>query len=620
MYRRLVGIAAAAVLLVNATIQPASAARPHGTTICVDPDDDACVPGIHFALDQAVDGDIINISARTYYENVTINKNVTLVGTQSAQFPGFRTTLRPTVGSHSSVVHIMPGKTVTLRMLRITGGSVGTPSSSPGGGGIWNEGLLTADTVVVDRNTVDKYEGEGGGIYSTGSLSIVNSHVDYNTANASDGGGISSSGYLVIENSFVDHNSAYRQSDPNLSWQHGGHGGGIYSRDSGADLAGTSVSDNFASNAGGAILASGSTVTMFNSTVHHNRAEFSAGGVFAGSNSYTKGFYQGVLHLTRVTIDHNYATGCGVCGAPGEYQGNGQAGGLFASDSEVVLKNVTLSGNMAATAGGAIGIDVLGHPEFGSTTIYESTIAHNISLSGEGGGIANVGDPEDPVTVTIEGSVLANNHGGNCRLVDAGVLQSWDFNVSDDATCDLPYHADVINTDPMLNPLALNAPGSIETHALQIGSPAIDRADVCSVQDDARGVARDSLCDSGAYEGSEEPKADLTRVLVKVNATCRLGPGTQYAATGYMSAGDEHDVTGRNEAGTWLRLEDCWVSRTLLQVDVDVLSISVAAAPPLPTVPAAVCKPTMGPSECEAAGGKWVAGIPGVSKGSCNCP
>jgi len=577
MSKRLTWIAAAPLLLASLGVQPASAARPHNETICVDPGSPACEDSIQAAIDQAVDGDIIEISAHAYYENIEVDKNITLQGT-AGDFLGELTTIHPHDGQ-SPPMHILPDMTVSMRLIRITGGQW-VSGESRGGGGIWNEGVLHATNILVENNTV---VGNGGGIYSTGMLDLVDS--------------------VVMNNSAVYQGYS--------TWA-SGNGGGIFSHLGVTRLNATRVNSNSADLQGGGLYISG-TLNMTDSTVSHNSASAAGGGVVmamlnVASAIITTGAWE------RVTVDHNWS---------GSYGGGvDNEGGIF------TMNNVTLSGNTATGRGGAIVNGALEHDlsGAGTLTISYSTIARNVSLAGQGGGLANRGLPHDAAsTIILSTSILAHNQGGNCLVEEPAMFQSWDYNLSDDDTCNLPYHRDLMSTDPMLNPLALNAPGQVMTHALRIGSPADDLMYQNDGGTDARGVPRGvPLCDVGAYEGTEEPKylqiPVEARVTVKVNATCRFGPSTAYAATGYLSAGEEHDVTGRNEGGTWLRLEECWVARILLQVDVDVLSISVAAAPPLPTVPAAVCKPTMGQSECEAAGGKWVAGIPGVSKGSCNCP
>ena len=170
--------------------------------------------------------------------------------------------------------------------------------------------------------------------------------------------------------------------------------------------------------------------------------------------------------------------------------------------------------------------------------IYASTIANNRVSANGGGGIAT-GETTRPITITVFSSILADNPGGNCAILGSATFQSWDYNISDDGTCNLPYHADLINTDPMLKPLALNAPGRVRTHALLIGSPADDHSiDGCNTPVDARGVTRRLPCDTGAYEGTEEPYQFHFTAKVAVNVACRVGPGTGYGVLAYLKAGE----------------------------------------------------------------------------------
>jgi hypothetical protein len=109
---------------------------------------------------------------------------------------------------------------------------------------------------------------------------------------------------------------------------------------------------------------------------------------------------------------------------------------------------------------------------------------------------------------TLVGSIL-DNVGGDCG--SSVTVTSHGHNIDSDGTCGLTDPTDLPNTDPMLGPLQDNG-GPTWTHALQLGSPAIDAIPVvdCAVAEgaDQRGVRRPlngdglpgSLCDIGAYE------------------------------------------------------------------------------------------------------------------------
>ncbi|MCA8988148.1 MAG: VCBS repeat-containing protein, partial [Planctomycetaceae bacterium] len=98
--------------------------------------------------------------------------------------------------------------TTTLSGLRISGNS-STTISSDGGGGIWNVGTLHLLNSTVDHNTA---QGDGGGIWSNGTLNVINSTLSGNTANA--GGGMKTTfnfggvGVANITNSLIGFNNA----------------------------------------------------------------------------------------------------------------------------------------------------------------------------------------------------------------------------------------------------------------------------------------------------------------------------------------------------------------------------------------------------------------------------
>jgi hypothetical protein len=105
-------------------------------------------------------------------------------------------------------------------------------------------------------------------------------------------------------------------------------------------------------------------------------------------------------------------------------------------------------------------------------------------------------------TVTLTNSIIANSTTGkNCNvgIVDMG------YNLADDNTCKLTAVNSQSNTNSKLGPLADNG-GPTKTHALLVGSPAINKGD-CNggtVLTDQRGVRRPQpvggVCDIGAFE------------------------------------------------------------------------------------------------------------------------
>jgi hypothetical protein len=136
-------------------------------------------------------------------------------------------------------------------------------------------------------------------------------------------------------------------------------------------------------------------------------------------------------------------------------------------------------------------------------TATNSTIAHN-AWGGLGGEVSSV-------RVVLRNTVLANNGGKNCPISGGATLVREGKNISDDDTCGGP--SDIIIADPKLGSLADNG-GPTMTHALLVGSPAINAAATCSLTVDQRYMPRDQQCDLGAFEF-----ADFTTVTITIDPT-----------------------------------------------------------------------------------------------------
>ena len=118
------------------------------------------------------------------------------------------------------------------------------------------------------------------------------------------------------------------------------------------------------------------------------------------------------------------------------------------------------------------------------------TIADNSAANGGGLATFNVSSGDD---MNLTNTIVADNPvGGDCQgafVVDGG------NNIVADNSCGFSGGA-----DPMLGPLAANG-GPTPTHALLSGSPAINQGNPAAcLPADQRGVARQGICDIGAYE------------------------------------------------------------------------------------------------------------------------
>ncbi len=291
-----------------------------------------------------------------------------------------------------------------------------------------------------------------------------------------------------------------------------GNGGGIYSI--GPLTVSLSVlSSNVASTvdgalnngSGGAIYASGA-LTLTDSTV---------GGAAAGNVAINGGGIQfaagNPLTIERSTLSHNEAVSGGALNV------------VSLSAQPTTLINSTISANRATDAGAGLNLN-------SDASILNTTIANNAKdvrdSSSKGSGLNQVSG-----IATLHNTLLANNTAidaagavisANCGETGTATatVASAGGNLSTDATCGLAPLSDQVVADAMIGPLALNGNvlnGNL-THALLIGSPAVDKGTLTDCPDvDERGVPRpfDALvagtkvCDVGAFEVAVfQPPAD----------------------------------------------------------------------------------------------------------------
>jgi hypothetical protein len=127
------------------------------------------------------------------------------IGDFSAMMSGpseYALTLRGLVQGFAPLVSVLPGVTVTIRNLAITGNE--NFSHAVTGGGITNSGSLILENVVVHGNLSELY---GGGVWNQGTLELRNSMVTDNEALGS-GGGIANDGQITLINTDVSGNQS----------------------------------------------------------------------------------------------------------------------------------------------------------------------------------------------------------------------------------------------------------------------------------------------------------------------------------------------------------------------------------------------------------------------------
>jgi Zn-dependent metalloprotease len=245
---------------------------------------------------------------------------------------------------------------------------------------------------------------------------------------------------------------------------------------------------NGSSSDGGGLYSSGN-LTLNDCTVRGNSAG-GGGGIF--NNQHGSALYERTLIIIDSTVSDNIASSTG--------------GGINNHSGELIIRNSTISGNLADGAGG---LKTYG----GTVTVNNSTVSNNLATNSfHPGGVLN----EEGGSITIQNSIIAGNHAEEKRDCK-GEITSSGYNLIGDITgCTFtPATGDLTNTHANITPLQDNG-GLTLTHGLAPGSPAIDAGnpatpgsggDACEAFDQ-RGVTRPingdgvggSRCDIGSYE------------------------------------------------------------------------------------------------------------------------
>ena len=342
----------------------------------------------------------------------------------------------------------------------------------------------------------------GGGInVEESEVSLVNVTVSGNSAGGTGGGIYVDDGQLFLTKSTVSGNSSSV------------HGGGIYN-DGQVSLANSTVRDNSAVGSGGGIYNISSALTIQSSTIQGNEALGQADDFEGGGGIYNVG--DGEVRITGTTIAGNRApeaSGGGLFNvntvsefarvANSTISGNSAAvfgGGIYNNNATALVVSSTISGNAAVFGGGAWSFG-------GSVLLASTTVAENGAETG--GGIGTLGGG----ALTMLNSLVARNTASNIepdisKAASTALLVKSNL-IGDGTGSGIAAGVDgnQVGTgagpiDPKIGKLAANG-GTTWTHALMVGSPAIDAAsDAECPPTDQRGVTRPqgAHCDIGSYE------------------------------------------------------------------------------------------------------------------------
>jgi hypothetical protein len=379
--------------------------------------DDISQPGtLRYAIAHASSGDTISISPALTNTPIVLSPflgelllNIDLTIKADPNAPATISAAEPPQAGWLvpvRVFEIASNAHVTLSHLIITNGH--TIDTSLNGGGIYNSGVLAITDCTLSGNSAYPYHGlvggSGGGIFnSSGTVTITNSTLSGNSA--SDGGAIANDlGTIKLTNSIVSGNSALV--DLGLA-----AGGGIYNYLGTVTISSSTLSGNRSVFGGG--IANYGTVTITNSAISDNNSLAGSGPLPSGGGIYNSG----KMTITHSSLFGNdFAGGPGDGGAvynstgtvtitnsdlTGNIADYGNGGGIYNDSGTVTITNSTLSGNTAVStphgSGGGI------YANLGTVIITNSNLLDN-SATQDGGGIYNYSG-----TVTITASALVGN-------------------------------------------------------------------------------------------------------------------------------------------------------------------------------------------------------------------
>ncbi len=474
LMRLSLSVCAAALAL--AALLAAVAPPARAADWCVDPAGGSCFTTIQAAVNAAAGGDTIAIHAGTYYEHVTVNKTLALVGAGADQTfvdgSGTGRVFEVTAdGVSFSALTIQNGSTsgaggginansggsLTLtdvdvlsntsaargggvaswrNTTAVTGGRFENNRGATGGSDAYGGGLYAQTTLVVSgtrfiSNTIGSgTAGEGGGAYGNGATTVTAAQFVDNTAKSTGGGLYLWRGAATVTGSLFRNN-----------WS-AASGGGIFMADAGNTLTvnGTQfISNTTASYDGGGVATLGNLTVTGGRFENNTSLGYHGGGLYA---QYTL-VVSGTQFVSNTVTNTLRADGGGAYGASSttitnaQFIGNVAAlsdgGGLYGASS-VALFDTQFLGNRAVWRGG-------GAHAVGNATVVGGLFQDNLTVKSDGGGLAtesaliltgtqflsNTGQSKGggayasgPATVT--GALFRNNH---TNQFEGGGLATW---------------------------------------------------------------------------------------------------------------------------------------------------------------------------------------------------
>jgi hypothetical protein len=364
---------------------------------------------------------------------------------------------------------------VEISGLTLTGGDVHD------GGAIYNaQSLRVSNTIIRDNSAV----ADGGGICNLGTSWIASSTLRGN--NAGDvGGGVANFGLMTITESVLDHNTAVI-------------GGAIQSfvepPDEVTTIINSTISANTALGRGGGINNDSGPMVIRNSTITGNTAQSrEGGGIFSFPDDQTRTELFSDIVAGNFDQDLNFADGTDINSfvslgnnlfGPNLYQVVPFSGTWDAANADALATGGDLAAITSAEENAAV-FALVDQSQYwnGGSGPWIGGWQPSGSDEPAGGWLWTTGDR---FTYSNWAPGEPNNSGDENRIQffsTAGRAATW----NDASSSALPvayvrekkplnYHpTDQITFHPMLGPLADNG-GPTQTHAVTLGSPAVDGA------------------------------------------------------------------------------------------------------------------------------------------------
>jgi hypothetical protein len=373
-------------------------------------DEEECpFQSVQAAVEAASPDDTITICKGTYTGNVTIDKNLTLIGVGADDV-----TLKGEGEVQSSVVTIASHVAVAIRGVSITGGNGTLANGFLNGGGILlqDEAQLTLTDCVVHDNQADL--GAGIFCFNVSRLTLDNTRVVENHGSTDESAPVTFAGgiYSRFGVDLQIHNGS------EIARNRADIAAGIYNQGV-LTLLDSSVVGNEARLDGGGIVNDQGNATIGNTTIKKNIAQLQGGGIHVFSGEF-------VLENNCTIEDNESGLGGGISvgldatlsstdATIRDNDANQDGGGIYNHGGVVNLERTAISRNKANSRGGGIFNAGSGIFQENAVTLKDTHVTEN-EAGDTGGGIFNDGD--GIVEVDAQSSV-ADNDPNNCIGTDA---------------------------------------------------------------------------------------------------------------------------------------------------------------------------------------------------------